>query len=141
MFCVYLPLLASHICFEQSRPPSHAKLLQIIAGDGAAAAGLPTPEKVAHDPTVCQNYIYLGHEALRQAYLPIREGGLGLTRSSSIKGAVYIGCHVLVLGRVVATSARGNLPFLLERLPEQPIASVLIEELKTVATEAKRSQK
>ena len=26
---VYLPLLASHICFEQSRPPSHAKLQQI----------------------------------------------------------------------------------------------------------------
>ena len=27
--CVYLPLLASHICFEQSRPPSRAKLPQI----------------------------------------------------------------------------------------------------------------
>ena len=27
----------------------------IIAGDGPAAAGLPTPEEVAHDPTVCQN--------------------------------------------------------------------------------------
>ena len=30
-------------------------LASIIAGDGAAAAGLPTPEEVAHDPTVCQN--------------------------------------------------------------------------------------
>ena len=29
-------------------------LTSIIAGDGATAAGLPTPEKVAHDPTVCQ---------------------------------------------------------------------------------------
>ncbi|CAN0072477.1 unnamed protein product, partial [Ascophyllum nodosum] len=56
-------------------------LASIIAGDGAAAAGLPTPE-----------------EALRQAHLPIREGGLGLTSSSSIKGAAYIGCHALVLG-------------------------------------------
>ena len=36
----------------------------IIAGDGAAAAGLPTPEEVAHDPTVCQNQACLGHEAL-----------------------------------------------------------------------------
>ena len=27
-------------------------LASIIAGDGAAAAGLPTPEEVAHDPTV-----------------------------------------------------------------------------------------
>ena len=30
-------------------------LASITAGDGAAAAGLPTPEEVAHDPTVCQN--------------------------------------------------------------------------------------
>ena len=152
IFCVYLPLLASHICFEQSRPQSRAKLQQIttlwwsgrltsiITGDGAAAAGLPTPEQVAHDPTVCQNQTYLGHDALRQAYLPIREGGLGLTSSSSIKGTAYIGCHALVLGRVVAASARGNLPSLLERLPERPMASALIEELKIVATEAERSQ-
>ena len=99
-----------------------------------------THEEVAHDPTVCQNQTYLGHDALRQAHLPIREGGLGLTSSSSIKGAAYIGCHALVLGRVVAASARGNLPSLLERLPERPMASALLEELKIVATEAKRSQ-
>ena len=30
-------------------------LASIIAGDGAAAAGLPTPEEVAHNHTVCQN--------------------------------------------------------------------------------------
>ena len=115
-------------------------LASIIAGDGAAAAGLPTPKEVAHDPAVCQNQTYLGHDALRQAHLPIREGGLGLTSSSSIKGATYIGCHPLVLGRVVPASARGNLPSLLERLPERPMASALLEELKIVATEAKRSQ-
>ena len=115
-------------------------LASIMAGDGAAAAGLPTPEEVAHDPTVCQNQTYLGHDALRQAHLPIREGGLGLTSSSSIKGTAYIGCHALVPGRVVAASARGNLPSLLERLPERPMASALLEELKIVATEAKRSQ-
>ena len=115
-------------------------LASIIAGDRAAAAGLPTPAGVAHDPTVCQNQTYLGHDALRQAHLPIREGGLGLTSSISIKGAAYIGCQALVLGRVVAASARGNLPSLLERLPERPMASALIEELKVVATEAKRIQ-
>ena len=114
-------------------------MASIIAGDGAAAAGLPTPVEVAHDPTVCQNQNYLGHDALRKAHLPIREGGLGLTSSSSIKGAVYIGCHALVLGRIVPASARGNLPSLLERLPERPMASALIEELKIVATEAKRT--
>ena len=111
-----------------------------VTGDGAAAAGLPTPEEVAHDPTVCQSQTYLGHDALRQALLPIREGGLGLTSSSSIKGAAYIGCHALVLGRVVAASARGNLPSILDWLPERPMASALLEELKIVATEAKKSQ-
>ena len=116
-------------------------LASFIAGDGATSAGLPTPEEVAHDPTVCQDQTYLRHEALRQARLPIREDGLGLTSSSFFKGAAYIGCHALVLGRVVAASARGNLPSVLERLPERPMASALIEELKTVATEAKRSQK
>ena len=115
-------------------------LASIIAGDGAAAVGLPTLKEVARDPTVCQNQTYLGHEALRQAHLPIREGGLGLTSISSIKGAAYIGCHALVLGRVVTASARGNLRSLLERLPERPMASALIEELNIVATEAKRSQ-
>ena len=115
-------------------------LASIIGGDGAAAVGLPTPEEVAHDPTVCQNQTYLGHDALRQTHLPIREGRLGLTSSISIKGAAYIGCHALVLGRFVAASARGNLPSLLERLPERPMASALIGELKVVATEAKRSQ-
>ena len=115
-------------------------LVSITASDGAATAGLPTPEEVAHDPTVCQSRTYLGHEALWQAHLPIREGGLGLIGSSSIKGAAYIGCHALVLGRVVAAYAGGNFPSLLERLPERPMASALIEELKTVATEGKRSQ-
>ena len=42
--------------------------------------------------------------------------------------------------RVFASSARGNLPSLLERLAGQPMTSALTEELKTVATEAKRSQ-
>ena len=116
-------------------------LASIKAGDGAAAAGLTTLEEVAHDPTAYQNHTYLGHDALRQAHLPIREGGRGLTSSSSIKGAAYIGCHALVLGRVVAASARGNLPFLLERLPEQHMASALLEELKILATEAKGSEK
>ena len=123
------------------RPVVEWALTYIIAGDGAAAAGLPTPEKVPHDPTVYRNQTYLGHEALRQAYLPIREGGLGLTSSSSIKGAAYIGCYTLVLVLVVAASARGNFSSLFERLPERPIASALIHKLKTMATEAKRSQK
>ena len=68
-------------------------LASIIAGDGAAAAGLPKPDEVAHNPTLCQNQAYLRHDALRQAHLPIRVRGLGFTSSRSIKGAAYIGCH------------------------------------------------
>ena len=113
-------------------------LASIIAGDGATAAALPTPEEVAHDLTVCQTQTYLGHEAPRQAHLPIREGGL--TSSNSMKGAAYIGCNALVLGGVVAASARGNLPCLLERLPGRSMASALIHGLKTLATKAKRSE-
>ena len=108
--------------------------------DCAVMCNLINTHTHTHTHTVCQNQTYLGHETLRQAQLPIRKGGLGLTSSTSIKGAAYIGCHALVLGRVLAASARGNLPSLLERLPERPMASALIEELKIVATEAKRSQ-
>ena len=115
-------------------------LAPITAGDGAAAAGLPTPEEVAHDPNVCQKRTYLGHQPLRQVHLPIQEGDLGLTSSSSIKGAAYIGCHALVLGIVVAASARGNLPPLLKQLPERPMAQALLDELKTVVTVAKRQK-
>ena len=114
-------------------------MASIKAGDGAATAEKLMPEKVVH-PTVCQNQTYLEHEALRQAPLPIRENGLGLTSSISMKGAAYIGYHALVLGRVVAAFAQGYLSFLPERLPERSMASALIEELKTVAAEAERSQ-
>ena len=93
-------------------------LASIIAGDGAATPGLPTPKELAHYPTEYQTQTYLGHEALRQAHLPIREGGLGFTSTSSIRGAAYIDCHALVLGHVVAASTRGNLSSLLERLLE-----------------------
>ena len=36
-------------------------LASVMSGDGAAAAGLPTPEEIAHDPTVRQNQTYLRH--------------------------------------------------------------------------------
>ena len=40
-------------------------LASIIAGDEAAAAGLPSLEEVAHDSTVYQTETYLGHETLQ----------------------------------------------------------------------------
>ena len=72
---------------------------------------------IAHDPTVCQNQTYLGHEVLRQVHLIFREGCLSLISSNSIRGAAYIGCRVLTLRRVVAASARGNFPSLWKEAP------------------------
>ena len=82
-------------------------LASIIAGDEAAAAGLPTPEEVAHDPTVRQNQTYLGHEALRQAHLPIRERG---PHRLPRRGP----------GTFRRASARGNLPSLLNGYLSDP---------------------
>ena len=79
----------------------------------------------------------LGGEDLREVHLPIREDGLGLTSSISIRGTVYIGWPSLVLGRVVASSARDNLPSILERSPNRPMDQVL---LKPVVTEVTRRQ-
>ena len=115
-------------------------LASIIAGGGAFAAGLPIPEQVGHDPTVCQNQTYLEHETLRQGLLPIPEGGLGLISSNSIKRAAYTGCHVMVLGRNVADSARENFPSLLKRLPGQPMTSTFLKEGKIVTIRVKRGQ-
>jgi len=57
-----------------------------------------------------------------------------------IKAAAYNGCQALALQRVVGASARENLLFLPERLPERPMALVLIDKLKTLATEIVRSK-
>ena len=40
-------------------------LASVISGDGAAEAGLPTPEEVPDDSTMYQNQTYLRHETLR----------------------------------------------------------------------------
>ena len=109
--------------------------MSVIADYRDAAAGLPTLEKVAHDPTAWKNQTFLG-----QTHVAIRESGLGLTSTISMKGAAYIDCYALVLGRVVAAFTRGNLPSLLKRLRERPMESALFEALKTnITTEAKRS--
>lgn len=44
------------------------------------------PEEVVTDPSVFGSQIYLGHEILLKARLPIREDELGLTRIDAIKG-------------------------------------------------------
>ena len=63
-------------------------LASIIAGDGAAVAGLPTSEEVANDPNVCRKQTFLGRKALRQVHLPIRERGLGIISSDAMLALV-----------------------------------------------------
>ena len=84
----------------------------------------------AHTHKQTEKETYVKHEVIRKAHLPIRKGSIRLNRSNTI-----IGCHALVLGQVVAASARGNLPSFLERLLMRLMASALLKELKTLATE------
>lgn len=100
-------------------------LASIIAADGATAAGLPNMEEVANDPSLCGTQTYLGHEALRQVRLTIREGGFRFTSSDANEGTAYIDTQALV-------------PCLLKQLPEHSIRSVLLGELKTLAAEVER---
>ena len=100
-------------------------LSSIIAGVGVTVVGLLIPRKVVHDSS--QSQTYLGHKALRHVHLPTYEAGLGITSSDSVKGVAYIGCHVLLLERVVAASARENLSSLLERLRERPMAPIFLK--------------
>ena len=142
----------SHLCAKRSSCITHhaatdyaalagwALASTIRAGDGAVVARLTTLEELAHAPPVCQNQVYLGNEALRQACLLIEEGDLGLTKRTPFNYVAYIGCQDLVLEHILAASTRRNLPFLLARLPKGSMASALLEELSTVATDIKESQ-
>ena len=86
------PCITRHAAIDYDAFLAEWALVSIIAGDGAAVAGLPTLEELAHDPTVCQNKVYLGNEVRRQAHLLIAEGGLGVTKSIPFKDVDYIGC-------------------------------------------------
>lgn len=115
-------------------------LSSIIVGDGAAAAGLRVPEEVANDSSSCRNHTYLAHEALRQTYLLIREGGLRLTSRDVIKGAAYISYQTLVLVHVVAASTRENPPSPLKWLPYHPLALALLDELNALTADVERTR-
>lgn len=74
----------------------------------------------------------LGSDALRQAHLPIQQGGLGLTNSAAVAGAAGIGCQTLALGGVLTmASTRGSLA-LLEHLSGRSLAKEPIAALKEI---------
>ena len=115
-------------------------LASIIACDGAAAAGLPTPEKEAHDSTVCQKRPTWDTRPYGRPTCPSEKAALDLpapapsnTRPTSV--ATPSSWNVSP-----PPPPGGNLSPLLGQLPEQPMASALLGELKTVATEVKKSQ-
>lgn len=97
------------------------------------AAGLASSDEVRIDHSLCRRQSVLGSDALRQAHLPVREGGLGLTGSAAIAVAVYISRQALSLGRVLNAASTRNLHALLEHLLERPLAKELIAILKEVA--------
>ena len=102
-------------------------------------AGLPAPEEVAID--LCAKIISTWDTTpYDRPTCQFEKATLDLPAAAPSKAR-----HVSVVTRwswgIVAASARGTLPSVLERLPERPMTSALIEELKTMATEAKRSQR
>ena len=115
-------------------------LASVIAGEGAIAAGLAGPDEVRANPNLCKRQHFLGEEALRQAHLPVREGGLGLISRADVAGAAYIGSHALALGRVLTAASTPGLPAVLERLPGRPLAAELIAALKEVGEIASEGQ-
>lgn len=76
----------------------------------------------------------LGPETLSEG-----RGG-GLKSSSDTMGAAYAGLQALVLGKVVAASAREELIVFLQRMPDRTMTAGLITELKKFTELAKKSQ-
>lgn len=100
-------------------------LASMITGEEASSVGLANPEQVASDVEACKRLSLLGLEALSEARLPIREGGVSLINSADIREAAYVGCQALVLGRVAAVSAREELTTLFQRPSDRPMMAGL----------------
>lgn len=88
----------------------------------------------------------LGSGALSQARLPPvkeRVGHTGSVKTRRESGLLYVGCQALlliVLGRVVATSATEELTSLLEILSNRVMTARLVAGLKNIAELAKEFQ-
>lgn len=59
-------------------------LASVIAGEGAGAAGLGSPDEVQTDYSLCLQQFVLGSGTLRQAHLSVRGGELGLNGSAAV---------------------------------------------------------
>ena len=100
-------------------------LVPIIAGDGASAGGLPTPEQIAYDPTVCQTQTYLKTQG-PAAGPPVQLVRRSRTYQQQLHQRRSL--HRLPrLGPCRCCLRPGDLPSLLERLSERPMASALLK--------------
>ena len=73
-------------------------------------------------------------DAIRQARLPVREGGLGLPSAAEVSGPAFIGCQALVLARAMAANNRRGLDSALKDLASTPHATELCKELRKLTT-------
>ena len=78
-------------------------------------------------PTAPQSV--LTPDAIRQASIPIREGGLGLPSAVAISGPAFIGGQALVLARVMVATNRPGLTQALPDLAATPHAQAFCTEL------------
>ena len=102
---------------------------------------MQTSAKVAHDPTVCQTQTYLGHKALRRpTYYPSEKAALDIPAKAPSKDRPTSVAEPWSWAVSSLPAPDENLLSLLERLLERSMAPALLEELKTVATEVKKSQ-
>lgn len=108
-------------------------LASVTTRDRAGAEEQASPEEIRTNHGLCWQQTVLEADALRQARVAARKGGLGLTSSAAVASAAYISFQALALAReLTAASTRGSSTFL-NRLRERPLAKALIAALRQVA--------
>lgn len=90
-----LPFSVARAAAEEYDALLEWALASVITGQGAGAAGPASLDEVRTNHSLCRQQTMLGPDELRQAHLPVQEGGLGLTSSAAVTGAAYIGCEAL----------------------------------------------
>ena len=111
-------------------------LASIIGGQKASEEGLASSKEVEQHPVAATRQTVLTEDAIRQARLPMREGGYGLGSAVDISGPAFVGCNALVLAKAVAASSEPRLQVRMEQLPDLPVAKALVHELREITSYA-----
>ena len=113
-------------------------LAAIIKGPNQTGETSATGHLRDTPPTAPQSV--LTPDAIRQARLPIREGGLGLPSAVAISGPAFIGGQALVLARAMVATNRPSLTQALSDLAATPHAQALCTELRKLTSFASGPQ-